>query len=87
MREITTAFGSLRVVPRDPQHVPGDGNDSTTTIAGKAAAMAGGIDLRMPVRSIRRHRQARTRVIVVCVALAVVAALALRWAMRNGFFN
>lgn len=82
MREITTAFGSLRVVPRDPRHVHGDGNDSTTTIAGKRAAMCGGIDLRMPVRSIRRHRQARTRLVVVIVALAVVAALVIRWMVR-----
>lgn len=82
MRDITTAFGSLRVVPRDPRHVHGDGDDGTVTRAGKKAAMLGGIDLRMPVRSIRRHRQARTRLIVVIVALAVVAALALRWAWR-----
>ena len=82
MREITTAFGSLRVVPRDPRHVHGDGNDGTVTRAGKVAAMAGGIDLRMPVRSIRRHRQARTRLIVVIVALAVVAGLALRYLWR-----
>lgn len=51
------------------------------------AACKRGIDLRMPVRSIRRHRQARTRLIVVIVALAVVAALAVRWAVRNGLFN
>ena len=82
MREITTAFGSLRVVPRDPQHIHGDGDDGTTTRWHKAHSMAGGINLRDPVRSIRRHRQARTRIIVLCVALAVVAWLAVRWAWR-----
>lgn len=77
-----SAIGSLRVLPRDPRHVHGDGNDSSTTIAGKRAAMCGGINLSSPVRSIRRHRQARTRLIVVIVALAVVAALAVRYFWR-----
>jgi hypothetical protein len=79
-----SAFGSLRVQPRDPKHVHGDGNDGRTTIAGKWAAASGGINLRDPVRSIRRHRQARTRVVVAIVALAVVVWLALRWAWRMG---
>jgi hypothetical protein len=82
-----SAFGSLRVVPKRPGHAHGDGDDGTTTRWHKAHEMAGGINLRSPVRSIRRHRQARTRVIVVTVALAVVAALAVRWAVRSGFFN
>lgn len=77
-----SAFGSLRVVPRRPGHVHGDGDDSTTTIAGKVAEMRGGINLRDPVRSIRRHQQARTRLVVVIVALAVVAALVIRWMAR-----
>jgi hypothetical protein len=77
-----SVIGSLRVVPRRPGHVHGDGDDGTTTRAGKAAAMAGGINLTLPVRSYRRHRQARTRLIVACVALAVVLALAARWAWR-----
>lgn len=34
-----------------------------------------------------RHRQARTRMIVVIVALAVVAALAVRYLWRSGLFN
>lgn len=77
-----SAFGSLRVVPRDPRHVHGDGDDGTVTRAGKKAAMCGGINLSSPVRSIRRHRQARTRLVVVIVALAVVAALVIRWIVR-----
>jgi hypothetical protein len=77
-----TNFGSLRVVPLDPKHVHGDGNDGRTTIAGKAAAMAGGIDLRLPVRSMRRHRQWRTKLIVLLVMGCVVAYLALRWGWR-----
>ena len=83
----TTAFGSLRVVPRDPLHVHGDGDDGTTTRWHKAHSMAGGINLRDPVRSIRRHRQARTRLVVLCVGVGVLLALATRWIWRNGFFN
>jgi hypothetical protein len=37
------------------------------------------INLSLPKRPLRAHRQARTRIIVACVALAVVVALALRW--------
>lgn len=82
MREITTAFGSLRVVPRDPQHIHGDGDDGTTTRWHKAHEMAGGINLRMPVQSIRKHQRARAKLVVSCIALALVAALAVRWAWR-----
>lgn len=82
MREITTAIGSLRVVPRRPGHVHGDFDDGTTTRWHKAHEMAGGINLRSPVRSIRRHRQARTRLVVVIVALAVVLGLVIRWMVR-----
>jgi hypothetical protein len=77
-----SAIGSLRIVPKRPQHVHGDNDDSTTTIAGKAAHMAGGIDLRLPVRSMRRHRQTRTRLVVFAVWLCVsfgVGLLAIRW--------
>jgi hypothetical protein len=77
-----SAFGSLRVVPRRPQHVHGDGDDGTTTRAGKAAHMAGGINLTMPVRSMRRHRQWRTKLIVLLVMGCVVGYLALRWGWR-----
>jgi hypothetical protein len=76
---MNTNIGSMALRPRDPNHVHGDGNDSTTTIAGKAAAMAGGINLTMPVRSMRAHRQARTRIIVGIICVAVVVALALHW--------
>lgn len=59
-------------------------NDGTSTLNAKLGAMNGSIDLSLPAaaRSMRRHRQARTRLIVACVALAVVLALALRWAWR-----
>jgi hypothetical protein len=77
-----TNIGSMALRPRDPQHVHGDGNDGTTTRAGKAAAMAGGIDLKLPVRSMRAHRQARTRILVGIVMVAVVVALALRYLWR-----
>jgi hypothetical protein len=77
-----TNIGSMALRPRDPKHVHGDGNDGVVTRAGKAAAMAGGINLRNPVRSMRAHRQARTRIIVGIVMVAVVVALALRWAWR-----
>ena len=39
------------------------------------------INLGVPAHR-RRHRQARTRMVVWLVALAVVAALAVRWAGR-----
>jgi hypothetical protein len=78
-------IGSMALRPRDPKHVHGDGDDGTTTRAGKAAAMAGGIDLRLPVRSIRRHRQARTRLIVAIVCVGVVVALALHWLWRASY--
>jgi hypothetical protein len=76
-------IGSMALRPRDPKHV--HGNDSTTTIAGKWAAACGGIDLKLPVRSMRAHRQARTRLVVGIVMVAVVVALALRWAWRASY--
>jgi hypothetical protein len=72
-------IGSLALRPRRPGHVHGDGDDGTTTRWHKAHEMSGGINLRDPVRSIRRHRQARTKLIVGIVCAAVVASLALRW--------
>jgi hypothetical protein len=77
-----TNIGSMALRPRDPKHVHGDGDDGVTTRAGKWAAACGGIDLKLPVRSMRAHRQARTRLIVVCVALAGVGWLVVRWAWR-----
>jgi hypothetical protein len=82
---MNTNIGSMALRPRDPKHVHGDGNDSTTTIAGKAAAMAGGINLRNPVRSMRAHRQARTRLVVGIVMAAVVVALALHWLWKASY--
>jgi hypothetical protein len=76
-------IGSMALQPRRPGHVHGDGDDGTTTRAGKWAAACGGIDLKLPVRSMRAHRQARTRIIVGIVCVAVVVALALRWAWRS----
>lgn len=73
-----SAFGSLRVCPKRDKAWDDDG---TTTRWHKAQA-GGGINLRDPVRSIRRHRQARTRIVVGCIALAVVCALAVRWLWR-----
>jgi hypothetical protein len=40
------------------------------------------IDLRLP---IRRHRQARTRIIVGIVCVAVVVALALHWLWKASY--
>lgn len=54
-----TDIGSLRVLPKDPHHITGDGNDGTTTILHKAIAMAHGLNLRQhneARRSVRRHR-------------------------------
>ena len=77
---MNTNIGSMAIVRKKPREI---GDDSTTTIAGKAAAMVGGINLAAPVRSMRRHHQTRTRIIVACVALAVVAYLAVRWWLRH----
>lgn len=77
-----SVIGSLRVVPRRPGHVHGDGDDGTTTRAGKWAAAAGGINLRAPVRSIRRHRQWRTRLVVLLVCVGVVLGLFASWVGR-----
>ena len=79
-----SAFGSLRVCPKRDKSPLDDG---TTTRAGKWAAAGGGINLTLPVRSIRRHRQARTRIVIGCIALALIVALVLRWASRSGFLN
>ena len=68
-----SALGSLRVVPRDPAHVHGDGDDGTTTRAGKWAAACGGINLRAPVRSMRRH--GRTRIVVLMVGVGVLLGM------------
>jgi hypothetical protein len=75
-------IGSMALRPRDPKHVHGDGNDGTTTRWEKACAMSGQIDLPLANRSMRAHRQARTRLVVGIVCVAVVVALALRWAWR-----
>ncbi len=50
-----SSFGSLRVQPRDPKHVHGDGDDGTTTRWEKKQAM--GIDLHLP--RPRPHRKMR----------------------------
>lgn len=75
-------IGSMALRPRNPQHVHGDGDDGTTTRWEKVEA-CGGINLAAPVRSMRAHRQARTRIIVGIVAIAVVVALALRWLLQR----
>ena len=79
-----SAIGSLRVVPRDPQHIHGDGNDSPTTIMHKGIAMAHGINLHSPAAvSMDRHRRRRrTAAITLAIAVALVCALAVRWMVR-----
>ena len=61
----TTAPGSLRVVPKDPGHFPGDGNDSTTTRWMKAQSM--GIDLHLP----RPHPHRKLRGLIAGAVLGV----------------
>lgn len=74
----SNAVGSLALTPRRQSHVHGDGDDGTTTRAGKAAAMLGGINLRDPIRSIRRHRNWRRAVGWSCIA-GFAALTALAW--------
>jgi hypothetical protein len=75
-------LGSLDPLPK---HHREWGDDCTATRALKADAMRSGVDLTLPVRSMRAHRQARTRIIVGIVCVAVVLALALRWAWRYSY--
>jgi hypothetical protein len=75
-------IGSLDLCPK---HNKNWSDDGTTTRAGKWAAACGGIDLKLPVRSMRAHRQARTRIIVGIVCVAVVVALALRWMWKASY--
>ena len=77
---MTTNIGSLALQSKRPREY---GDDGTTTRAGKWAAACGGINLRDPVRSIRRHRQARTRVIVliVCVGVLLAGIVRMVWGM------
>jgi hypothetical protein len=72
-------IGSLAICPK---HNRNWGDDGTTTRAGKWAAAAGGIDLKLPVRSMRAHRQARTRIIVYLawtLVTFVIGIAALHW--------
>jgi hypothetical protein len=58
-----TVVGSLRVVPKHPGHVHGDGDDGTTTRMNKAVAMANGINLNSPAAvSMDRHRDAQKKI-------------------------
>ncbi len=79
-----SAFGSLRVAPRDPRHVHGDGDDSVTTIMAKKIAMLHGINLRSPAAySMSRHRRQRRAVTaIICVVAACVVIGAIRWIVR-----
>jgi hypothetical protein len=79
---MNTNIGSMALRPRDPKHVHGDGNDGTTTRWDKACAMSDKIDLPLAHKSMRAHRQARTRILVGIVMVAVVVALALRYLWR-----
>ena len=80
MRTLTDV-GSLRIMPKDPKHVSGDGNDGDTTIMHKALAMAHGISLpKAQEESMRRHNDARNAlrwaIGIVCVGIII---LAVRW--------
>jgi hypothetical protein len=66
------AIGSLDLAPK---HNRSWGDDMTTTRAGKWAAAAGGINLRDPVRSIRRHDHWRIRAAVLIVGCGVLLGL------------
>ncbi len=57
-----TNIGSLRILPKDPRHVTGDGDDGDTTRLQKAIAMAAGINLRTShheaaLRSMVSHKR------------------------------
>jgi hypothetical protein len=69
-------IGSLALCPK---HSRERSDDGTTTRWEKACAMSDKIDLPLAHQSMRAHRQARTRIIVGIVCVAVVVALALHW--------
>ena len=77
-------IGSMRVLPKDPRHCTGDGNDGTTTIMHKAIAMSHGINLlqhRAAELSVRRHRIAKA--IVLWTAVVLISALAARFILQH----
>lgn len=61
-------------------------NDGTTTRWHKIHALKGGINLRDPVRSIKRYHRTKTYFVVntlLIVLVAVIAALIISWAARH----
>jgi hypothetical protein len=90
MRTLTDV-GSLRIMPKDPKHVSGDGNDGDTTIMHKALAMAHGISLpKAQELSMRRHNDARNAsrwaIGIACVGIVILATRyvgALAWIERT----
>jgi hypothetical protein len=92
MRTLTD-FGSLRVLPKNPRHVTGDGDDGDTTILHKAIAMAHGINLynkRTQELSMRRYNDARNAlrwaIGIACVGIVILATKyvgALAWIERT----
>ena len=79
MRTLTDV-GSLRIMPKNPRHVTGDGDDGDTTILHKALAMAHGINLQhrhAHELSMRRHNDARNAIRwaigIACVGIVILA--------------
>jgi hypothetical protein len=69
------------VLPKNPRHVTGDGDDGQTTILHKAIAMAQGISLpKAQQLSMRRYNDARNALRwVIGIACVGIIVLAVRW--------
>jgi len=81
--------GSLRIMPKDPRHVTGDGDDGQTTILHKAIAMAQGISLpKAQEQSMRRYNKAQAVARwVIGIACVGIIVLAVRWVSTTAWID
>ena len=90
MRTLTDV-GSLRVLPKNPRHATGDGDDGETTILHKALAMAHGINLQhrhAQELSMRRYNDARNAIRwAIGIACVGIIVLAVRWVSTTAWIE
>ena len=71
-------IGSLRVMPKDPRHVTGDGDDSETTIVYKAINMV----RRVKTQPNQKRWSSRAQTIaywVIVQMVVLIVILMMRW--------
>ena len=71
-------IGSLRVVPKNPRHVTGDGDDSETTIVYKAINMVRGVK-RQPNQKRGSSRAQTIAYWVIVQMVVLIVILMTRW--------